>query len=297
MFTASLPFYLRKKQFDVWIESFTPPFSTSFIPLYTQKPVIGLAHMLAAEDMQRKYKLPFSLVENKGLKQYRECIVVTEYMKQQVQRINPQCHISVIPNGIDLPHLVPSTTDQPFILFLGRIEVNQKGLDLLLGAYAQVQEQLATPLLIAGSGTDREMHSLRILITKYGLRDKVSLLGRVNTEQKNALLAEAQYVVMPSRFESFGVVALEAFSFAKPVIAFNLDMLDWIPGIAAIKVAPFDETVLAEALVRLNKEKHTRTTMGKAARALAEQCTWDKVAEQYREVIDQIIQKTLHRVF
>src|SRR5215469_4268838 len=65
-----LPYYARSKQFDVWLESFCPPFTTAFLPQFIKQPVVGIVHMLAAEDMERKYKLPFHLVQNKGIKLY-----------------------------------------------------------------------------------------------------------------------------------------------------------------------------------------------------------------------------------
>jgi len=52
IFHLLLPYYFRKSSFDVWIESFTPPFSTSFLPFFGRGRVIGLAHMLAGEDRE-----------------------------------------------------------------------------------------------------------------------------------------------------------------------------------------------------------------------------------------------------
>src|SRR5687767_3247856 len=67
LFQLLLPFVALAKRPDLWIESLTPPFSVSLLPLFCRAPVIGLAQMLGAVDMARKYRLPFPLVERRGL--------------------------------------------------------------------------------------------------------------------------------------------------------------------------------------------------------------------------------------
>jgi hypothetical protein len=73
------------QDFDIWFESFTPPFSTSCLQLFTQKPVVGLVHMLAGEDMTRKYKLPFVFFEKLGLKTYRHFVVLSQHFQEKIQ--------------------------------------------------------------------------------------------------------------------------------------------------------------------------------------------------------------------
>ena len=93
---------VRDENFDIWIESYTPPFSTSFLPLFTKKPVIGLVHMLSAADMERKYKLPFHLIENLGLRLYENFIVQSEESKKKILQINLKSQVYVIPPGVTL---------------------------------------------------------------------------------------------------------------------------------------------------------------------------------------------------
>jgi hypothetical protein len=71
LFHAFLPFAARLMPADVWIESFTHPFSTSFLPLFTRARVLGLALTLSGEAMWGRYRLPFFLVERFGLRFYR----------------------------------------------------------------------------------------------------------------------------------------------------------------------------------------------------------------------------------
>ncbi|MCL5774634.1 MAG: glycosyltransferase, partial [Patescibacteria group bacterium] len=168
IFQIALSFYARRKKYDLWVESFTPPFSTSFLPLFTKKPVIGLAHTLAGKDAARKYKLPFHFIEKQGLKVYQNFIAVSKFVKTEILAANPKAQVHVIPNGVDWPE----TKRQPlgeYILFLGRMEVDQKGLDLLLKAYCQILDKVNFPLYIAGAGTAKEESKLKKLINSLGL--------------------------------------------------------------------------------------------------------------------------------
>lgn len=100
-YQIALPFVSISKHYDVWAESFCPPFTTAFLPLFSKKPVIGIVHMLAAEDMERKYNLPFHLIQNLGLKSYKHIIATSETLKEKLQVISPNSKISVISNGIE----------------------------------------------------------------------------------------------------------------------------------------------------------------------------------------------------
>ena len=186
VFQLLLPLQVIKFEFDVWIESFTPPFSTSFLPLFTRKQVIGLVHMLAGADMRRKYKLPFDRIEKVGLKVYKKIIVVNAKTGEYISRINPACDIKVIPNGVNMPEL-KYTKGKSYILFLGRIEVNQKGLDLLLNAFALVRKKVNIDLVIAGSGIKNERSKLLDLIVKLGLSENVKIVSYVKNLKKDKI--------------------------------------------------------------------------------------------------------------
>src|SRR4030066_1313315 len=95
IFTFALWFNVVRNDYDVWFESFTPPFSVSFLQLFTKKPVIGLVHMLSGKDMKRKYKLPFDLIENIGLRVYKRIVVVNQSFKYVIKNINCKADVKV----------------------------------------------------------------------------------------------------------------------------------------------------------------------------------------------------------
>ncbi len=290
IFHLLLPLSVKKESFDVWIESFTPPFSVSSLPKYTKKPVIGLAHMLSAEDMQRKYKLPFHLIEKRGLKNYDHFITITEETKKKIQKHNKHAKFSIIPNGVEAVKIKPGIKiKQKYILFLGRIEVNQKGLDLLIDAYAKIVHKTDALLIIAGAGTDSEQRKLERLIAEKGLKNRILMKGRVDGNKKFELLQNATLVVIPSRFETFGNVVLEAMAFGKPLIGFAINGLHWVSTQCMIKVKPFDTDALAVGLLKILNEKKTQREMSKAVKDSVKEFSWDKAALAYMQVLHEVL--------
>jgi len=185
--------------------------------------------------------------------------------------------------------LTASKTNKKYILFIGRIEVNQKGLDLLLEAYKKFAEKFDYPLYIAGAGEISEETKLQNLIEKLQLSKKVKLLGRVAGEEKEKVYRDAFFVVSSSRFETFPIIALEAMSYEATFICFAIEGMSWIPDKIAKKVKPFSILDLTKAMEQLANNKKMSDTMNKAGKEFVKQFTWDSVAKKYDTYITQII--------
>lgn len=288
IFHFLLPFYATYQEYDLWIESFTPPFSTSFLPIFTKKPTIGLVHMLAGEDMSRKYKIPFYLIEKMGLKTYGNFIVLNEETKAKIKNLNRRSRIKIIPNGVHLPRSL-KIYDKSHILFIGRIEVNQKGLDLLLKAYSIISDKINYRLVIAGTGVDNELNKLKSMIDSLGLNDKVEMIGRVRGKKKNEAFKKAAFVAMSSRFETFPLVALEALSYNLPIVSFNISGLKWVPTKYCAKAKPFCEKDLSQKILKLSEDNDLRRKMGDDGRKFATQFNWGNRAKEYEKFIFEIL--------
>lgn len=288
IFSILLPWYIKRMQFDLWIESFTPPFSTSFLPLFTNKPVVGYAQMLASEDMRRKYKLPFHLVESAGLKKYQHCIVLTEQSKQKLLSIQPNTDVQVIPVGIDM-FPTTSKSGKKYILYTGRIEFNQKGLDLLLDAFSLIAHATPYQLFIAGSGNKKDIHLLKHYINDKKLNGKVRLLGKVSGKKKISLFQNASAVIVPSRFETFAIVALEAMSYGKPLIGFDIEGLNWIPKDCMIRIKPFDTKRMSSKIAQVLDGKIDVGKMSSLQRLYAKKYLWNSISRQYEKAIENIL--------
>ncbi|MET7619743.1 glycosyltransferase [Streptomyces sp. NPDC005408] len=278
LFQAALPLLARRIPHDLWMENFTPPFSTSLVPLVTRAPVVGIDQVRSGEAMWRKYHLPFFLVERLGIRCYRNLVVMNEADAVAVRRLSPRASVQVIANGVDAQKIDPERIGGgDCILFLGRIDTTQKGLDLLLAAYAKARP--AMPLILAGSGTKAEEKQLDALLAEHGRG--VRWMGHVSGVGKHYLLQNSAFVVLPSRNETFGLVALEAMSYGKPVLHFGLPTLRWMRGAGDVSVAPFDVDRLAERMRQLAADAEWRRKLGREAVVTAREFTWQEMTGRY----------------
>ena len=144
----------------------------------------------------------------------------SQYLLEKAIRFEPSIGSKglVIHNGIDpmrFRNKQSYVCDRPYILALGRL-VHAKGFDMLLEAFAQT-ESGETILMIAGEGDERE--SLQNQTRQLGLEGRIRFFGPATQEQAIGLLNGCSLVVIPSRSESFGIVALEALAAGKPILA------------------------------------------------------------------------------
>ncbi|MFE0698881.1 glycosyltransferase [Streptomyces sp. NPDC058872] len=290
LFLAMLPFAARRIRHDLWLESFTPPFSTGFLPLATAAPVVGIDQGRSTEALWRRYHLPFFLVERLGLRFYRHLVVMNPADGAALGRFSPRADVQVIPNGVEQRPLDESAlgTGQ-FVLFLGRIDTWSKGLDLLLDAYDRARVPLE--LLIAGSGTPAEEQRLAALVAAHahGARPRIHWVGYAEEERKRQLLRDSAFLAMPSRHETFGLVALEAMSYGKPVLHFDLPALGWMRDGGDVAVSPFDVDAFGARMNELATDAALRRRLGRRAGLAARHYTWDEMTGRYLALAHRLL--------
>jgi glycogen synthase len=163
----------------------------------------------------------------------------------------------------------PLPRQSPHLVCLGRA-VPSKGFDLALAALAMVRERFpAVRLTIAGDGP--ELPDLKRRATELGLADHTAFPGWVAPDRIWPLLDSATIVMLPSRSESFGLVALEAALMARPVIAARVGGLPdvVVDEVTGLLVASEDPAALARALDRLLGDLEAARRMGQEARERA----------------------------
>jgi glycosyltransferase involved in cell wall biosynthesis len=283
-YIAVLPAMVRAhKDADLVVEDFLPPFSSMAVPLWARRPVIGMVQWLHAREKARQYKLPFHLVERAAVRTHRTLVAVSQGTAERLSAMNPAASVTVIGNGID-----PELLDQPAqlggdILCIGRLELGGKGLDLLLPAWAQASRLIDGDLVIAGRGPDEVR--VRRLAERLGISSRVRFVGWVSGAEKAELLARSRIVVLPSRAETFGIVAVEALAAGTPVIAFDIPCLrEVVPADCGRLVPPFDVDALAAAIVELYPRTDDLRGLGSAGRAFAAGYDWDVLAGQQAAV-------------
>jgi glycosyltransferase involved in cell wall biosynthesis/O-antigen/teichoic acid export membrane protein len=280
---AALPLVLRRHPSDLVIEDFAAPISSVAVPLWTRRPVVGMVQWFNAREKSAQYKLPFFLFEKFGVRTHQRLIAVSLDLARELAARNPTASIEVIPNGIEHDALERQRPRSADALFLGRLEVEPKGLDLLLRAFALVADSTSASLLVAGDG--RGITTVNRLRDDLGLGDRVRLLGRVEGSKKAELLASAQVLCMPSRYETFGIVAAEALAARTPVLAFDIPCLrELLPPSCSVRVTPFDVEAYAQALLDLLNAPDRCRRLGEAGPQQVRELDWEKVAQRQEHV-------------
>ncbi len=152
--------------------------------------------------------------------------------------------------------------DRPVIGMFGRL-IEQKGVDTLINAFVQVQQAVPdAALLIVGDGDRRA--ELEQLAASLGIKNTVTFTGWVPQAYK--LIPTCDLIAMPSRWEGFGLVALEAMGSARPLIASRVSALPEIvvDGETGLLVPPDDPELLAEAIVPVLADHSLASRMGEA---------------------------------
>ncbi len=222
--------------------------------------------------------------------------------------------IEIIPPGVDLCRFYPIPTDEAreyigvppcgrMLLFVGRIEP-LKGLDVLLEAICIMQQdkamqQMPFCLAVIGGGPDEniqaddnlEMARIRALTDKFGLHDLVTFLGKKSQDSLPYYYSAAEAVVVPSHYESFGMVALEAMACGTPVVASQVGGLAFLvqDGVTGYTVPVDEPAELARRLAAILQDAGLRQQMGQQAARLAQDYAWDKIAARLLPVYDGLL--------
>lgn len=284
----SLPWALIRYPSELVVEDFAAPFSSVAVPWLTSRPVIGVVQWLFAQQKKTEYGLPFHLVERLGLSSHRHLVAVSDDLAAELRRRNPRASVSVIHNA--LPDEAFFARDRPRrnILFLGRLEMAQKGLDLLLESFSRITHLTDRSLLIAGSGPDEKR--IRVLADSLGVRTQVKFIGPIAASERFEVLASAELVAMPSRYETFGMVAAEALAVGTPVVAFDIPCLRSILSPAdEILVPPFDTRAFAAAMVRVLNDDRLRSRLGSSGKSTVSHLRWDGMAAVQETLYSRVL--------
>jgi D-inositol-3-phosphate glycosyltransferase len=212
--------------------------------------------------------------------------------------------VAVIPPGVDTGHFYPIPVDEArefagvpahkrMILFVGRVEP-LKGIDSLLQAIAFLRTQdpkLVADLCLAviggepnddGATESEEMARLMEMRRDLKIEDMVTFLGRRAQDTLPYYYSAAEIVVVPSHYESFGLVALEAMACGTPVVASETGGLVFLvrDGETGFHVPTGDPEALADRLRQLLEDEVLRQRLGQQAAEYAKRYAWPLIADQ-----------------
>lgn len=288
MYILTVPFHVKNLRSNIIIECFTAPISTLFSPVFTKIPVVALPSMFNAQEFTRKYKLPFHLIEKFGVRFYKYIMPYSKIDKKKISGMNPKITAKIIPQGVCDEYLSIKAKKSKYILFLGRFDIAQKGIDLLLEAYAKIADKISYPLVIAGHGPDEK--KILGILKKLSLEKSVSLIGPLYGDEKLKVMSRAAAVAFPSRHDELSLWALEALGGGLPLVIFDLPECRWIDTDAALKARPFDVEEYGNLLIKAVSPKKN-AEMRIKARELAMRYSWDRVAGDFENFMQLIIRK------
>jgi glycogen synthase len=229
-------------------------------------------------------------IENLALISADMVTVNSQFMSVELtDRGLPIRKLRVVKNGVDTDVFRPSPdwpTDDGYILFVGRL-VEQKGVEYLLRAFSYVHQKFPeVRLKIIGHGEfDAWLERLSVNLT---LSTHVEFLKWAAHEQLASLYQRARLVVVPSVFEPFGMVALEAMACKRPVVASRIGGLKEIVqhGETGFLVHPKDHLDLAQWMMTLLSDAGLRNRMGEAGYAAVSSggYTWPAIAQQFYDL-------------
>ncbi len=261
-----------------------------FPPLSMRKPLTRLAIPLYDRTLG-----------NFSLRNFDTVISLTKSEARKLSSLGiNNSKLITIPHGVNPEHFEEvdaerfltrfELKDKKFILYLGRIN-RIKGIEYLLHAFALIfAKHKDVYLVIAGGVTEREeeeyMQKLLYETNQLGLSKNVLFTGPLSEDDKLAAYQSCSVFVLPSIYEPYGIVLLEAAAHGKPLVAANTDGPVSIveDGVNGILVEPQSSTALAEALMTIIEDEGYARRMGSAARAMACEHTWKKVIDSVESV-------------
>lgn len=292
-------------------------------------PVVHMFHTLvmmknrvaqAQEEIEGGYRLDG---EQKVLRQADRIIAATQAELAQLQWLYQAdiSKITVIPPGVETCRFYPIPMDEArefigvppcerMILFVGRIEP-LKGLDVLLEAIALMRKQGKwdkNPFCLMVIGGDpeandakksSEMTRIESLREQYNLQDLVVFAGKRSQETLPYYYSAAEAVVVPSHYESFGMVALEAMACGTPVVASEVGGLAYLvqDGVTGFTVPVDEPQALADRLYQLLGDEQLHERMSRKAVEVAQAYSWWKITSRltavYQEVLGRKVEQSV----
>lgn len=269
-----------------------------FSKLYAPRKTVLLAKGVVGKRASELYPFPLSLywstVETFSLLVYQNSptFVLSASVKQEiVRRGSPPEYITILPRGVSIPasFTPPRREAMPTFIYLGKVNQQKGALDAL-EAFRIIRQSIPTARLwFVGLGEDKYIQLLRSKVSAYQFGSDVSFFGFVSDDMKFELLARAHVLIIPSRYEAWGLTIPEAGSMGTPVVAYSTAGLQNLidQNKSGILVEP-DPAKLAGACVIVMKNPETYASMQQYAKAMASQYNWDHTAQIALAVIEHI---------
>ncbi|MEQ9626555.1 glycosyltransferase family 4 protein [Coleofasciculus chthonoplastes] len=281
-------------------------------------PQVHTYHSLGAVKYQSVEAIPMiagtRLEVEKAVLETADRTVATSPQEKDHMRslVSSKGHIQIIPCGTDIQRFgaIDRTqarqqlgfhSDDKIIFYVGRFDP-RKGIETLVRAVgcSQIRHDPQVKLIIGGGsrpgqsdGIERER--IEAIVDELGMRHITTFTGRISDELLSVYYTAADVCVVPSHYEPFGLVAIEAMACSTPVIASDVGGLQFtvVPEETGLLASPKDEVAFAEAIDRILSHPDWRNQLGqRARRRVEEKFSWDGVAHQLSDLYLQFVRNS-----
>ena len=290
---------IRRDKVDVFHEPhYTLPIGVKNISVVTIHDIIHLRFPGSFGRLQRSYSR--EMVRH-SLRSSRFVITDSEFTKIDIlstfrvaeDKINV-IHLGV---GEQFKKLKPGRTitefrqrfglKRPFVLYVGNVK-KHKGIDTLLEALKRIPAKRDLELVLVGGSISQDP-VLQSMAMALGIGDRIRELGRLNDNDLVTAYNAAEVLVMPSRYEGFGLPALEAMACGTPVLVSDAASLPEVVGDAALIFGVGHSAECADGLLRVLNESSLRRTLIRKGAERAKKFPWSQTAARTLELYEKIL--------
>ncbi|MEM9654173.1 MAG: glycosyltransferase family 1 protein [Actinomycetota bacterium] len=176
----------------------------------------------------------------------------------------------------------------PYVLAIGTVEPRKDHVGLVM-AMTEVWTRFPDIVLAIVGEDGWAANELNETIAGLGCGDRIVRLGYVTQELKQDLLAGAELLAFPSRYEGFGLPVLEAMDVGVPVVSTTAGSIPEVAGDAALLVEPGDPAVMADALISVLEDRALRARLVSAGRSNVSRYSWDRTAAAMVSLYDRLL--------
>lgn len=251
-------------------------------------------HLALPENYSPVHTLYYRLIVGPRAKRASALLTVSEFSREELAKyldLTPY-RFQVIAPGVDAGYQPPSPSEveafrqrhrlpERYLAAVGNPKAHKN-----LGLLAKLAPGLPIPIaLLAGKGAAREL----------GFPTSTVELSELPEEEMPLFYGAAQALLLPSRYEGFGLPALEAMAVGCPVLASNVSALPEVTGEAALLLPPDELSAWSEAVLRLLRDEGLRATLKEQGRERASRYTWDVCATRTLAVYRRVLEKSRTR--
>lgn len=225
---------------------------------------------ISAAYIAEKYNIPLVITEHSSVergpyvkksyipficdsyKKAQKVITVGNGLKNEIESLSGRQDIEVIGNLVDLSKFTikKRIKNEKFIFFSLAFLEGEKGFDTLIKSFAKKFKDKEAVLYIGGDGSQRSW--LEALSVENGVKDQIIFLGALSRDDVSKWMNKCDCFVLPSRYETFGVVYIEALASGRPVIgALNGGAEDIINNLNGYLIPIDDIDILAEKMIEV----------------------------------------------